>query len=81
MRRFTLPVLVLGASLLLPTLQAQGPRKPQPRKGDATCQAGPRCSEGKGRRQGPGKGLRKQDGTGPRAGTPDCPVTSAKKTS
>ena len=85
---FLAPVIFLLGALCAPTLQAQTPSGPekgqgqQLRKRDASCaksDQGPGQRVGKGRchecGQGRGQGVRKQDGTGPRAGTADCPKT------
>lgn len=72
---FLAPALLLLGALAAPMLQAQapvGPGKGQGqhlRKRDGSC-----ATPGQGRGQR-GQGIRKQDGTGPRAGTADCPKT------
>jgi ABC-type microcin C transport system permease subunit YejB len=73
------PTILLLGTLAAPMLQAQAPAGPGKgqgqhlRKRDGSC-ATPSQGRGQGRGQR-GQGVRKQDGTGPRAGTVDCPKT------
>ena len=72
------PVLLLLGILSAPDLQAQSGRgrgncqgqQDRLHKRDGSC-----TTPGQGRGQGGGQGVRKQDGTGPRGGTADCPKT------
>jgi len=78
------PILLVLGALAMPALQGQTPagtgkgQGQQLRKRDGSCATpGQGQGQGRGKRQGRAQGVRKQDGTGPRAGTAACPKTPA----
>lgn len=78
---FVAPILLLLAAFAAPELQAQqgqGPRRGQGQQAQLKKRDGSRTTPGQCQGKSRGQGVRKQDSTGPRAGTAACPKTPTK---